>query len=499
MKDQPQQPGELTNRAVVGFVWTFASSGGQVVLRLVVLMVLARLLTPRDFGLVATAAIVVGFLQTVATLGIGAALVQRAELEPAHLSASQVVLTASGLLFAGLVCLFAPELAVLFRVTELIPLVRALSISLVITGVAHVSESLLARELKFRRLAVIQLGSYFLGYGVVGISAAIGGLGVWALVAAQLSQVGLASVAFIVSKPPPVRLSVDFQAAIDLLRFGGWLTVAKVANSAALQGDNFVVSRWLGTRAIGLYNRAYQVMAMPANVLAQAMDRVLFPAMSSVQESSDKLANAFRRVLSIAALVTLPFSALMIVLAPEIVIVLLGDQWDGVVVPLQLLSLGTLFRLGYKIGAVALMAQGKVRVFALTQFVYAGSVITGAAIGSLFGLRGVALGVSGALAIQYLLVLVICLRALDIPWKPIALLHLRAIGFTAVVAGLCFGCAFFSRSWQLPALAVVGVLVGVVFVIALALVLVAPRMLGDDGRWWVETYLHPVLGKLRGA
>jgi O-antigen/teichoic acid export membrane protein len=485
-----REPSELTRRAVTGFAWSLASSGGQIVVRVGVFVVLARLLAPAEFGLVASAAIAIGVLQTLAVLGVGSALVQRSEISALHVRTGHTLLTLFGLAFTAATFALAPFFAGFMRTPGLAPLLRLLSFDLLLVGVAHASESLLAREMRFRRLALIQFGSYAAGYGAVGITGARLGYGAYALVAAHLSTTLLSSAATLLSRPVPLRPSLDARAARDLLGFGTGLTVAKIANGVALQGDNFVVGRWLGVEAVGFYNRAYQLMAMPANVLAQAIDKVLFPAMSSVQDDGERMRTAFGRVLGATLLAALPASALMVVLAPEIVAVFLGEKWRAVVVPFQILAAGTFFRVGYKVGSVAILARGRANLFAATQITYACLIAAGAAIGSRFGLGGVAAAVAVALVVQYALVTALSARLLGIdPW-PVAAMHARGLIAAALAAGIAWGGAFAARAHGLPDWSVIAAVCLAVAGVAAVVARAAPGALGRDAAFWMESLVR---------
>src|SRR6185437_7222982 len=148
--------------------------------------------------------------------------------------------------------------------------------------------------------------------------------------------------------PPPRRLALQSQAFKDLAYFGGGFTVARLANYAAVYGDNVVTGRFLGPAALGYYGRAYSLMSAPAYAFGTVLDAVLFPAMAKVQDDPPRLAAAYRRGVALIALVVLPTSAALILLAPEVIRVALGPHWTAAVAPFQILGIGMLFRTSYK-------------------------------------------------------------------------------------------------------------------------------------------------------
>src|SRR5207302_292544 len=142
----------------------------------------------------------------------------------------------------------------------------------------------------------------------------------------------------------------------ELVRFGGGMMLAKLANYAAGQGDSAVVVRSLGAEALGLYGRAIQLMVMPAMYIGDVLDRVLFPGMARFQDDPKQLGLAYGRAVALIALVSLPVSAGLLVLAPEIVRVLLGPKWTGITAPLQIFAAAMLFRTSYKISDATVRA-----------------------------------------------------------------------------------------------------------------------------------------------
>ncbi|NUN24154.1 MAG: oligosaccharide flippase family protein, partial [Candidatus Jettenia caeni] len=268
---------------------------------MLVLAILARLLTPKDFGIVSAAMVVVRLSEVFAQIGIGPAIVQRQDLKTVHLRTGFTISCLSGLSLTGLISSLAPQISVFFHMEELIPVIRGVSLVFLFQGISLVAESLLQRELQFRWLAIIQSLSYAVGYGIVGISLAFLGFGVWSLVIAYLSQMAFKSIFLLKVKPHPKRLALERRAIAELMYFGGGFTLARIGNAIAGQGDYLVVGRWLGANALGLYSRAYQLMTIPAMLFAKILDTVLFPAMAQIQTQPERLRVAYRRGVALIA------------------------------------------------------------------------------------------------------------------------------------------------------------------------------------------------------
>jgi PST family polysaccharide transporter len=319
-----------------------------------------------------------------------------------------------------------------------------------IKGTAVVAESLLQRDLQFRWLSNRDVLSYALGYGVVGVGLAFAGTGVWALVAANLAQGVINTGLLLIHRPPPFSLGVDRPALRELVTYGGGFTAARVANFLALQGDSLVVGRWLGPAALGLYGRAHQLVAMPAGLFGDVLDKVLFPAMARVQDDPVRLAAAYRRGISLIALVMLPASAVLFILAPEVVLVVLGPKWSAVTMPLRVFAVGLLFRTSYKMSDSIARATGAVYRRAWRQAIYALLVFAGALIGQRWGITGVAGGVLLAVTINFLLMAQLSLRLGGGTAREWVGAHVPALKLATLTGLVAWGAVTALRHAELP-------------------------------------------------
>lgn len=478
----------LLHSTLVGYLWTSSGRGARVVLQLLVVGALARLLSPADFGVVASAMVVVGFADIFSTLGITQAIVQAESIETRHLRVGFTVSMIFGFLLAAMIWLLGPIVVDFFRIPGLLPVLRALTLLFPIESVSSVSLALLQRELRFRRWTGINIVSYIAGYGIVGMIMAWLGFGTWALVGAVLTQTALNSALMFISQPHSILPLFDARVLQQLAYFGGGITVARVFNYLALKGDSLVVGRSLGAEALGLYDRAYNLMATPVAVYSQSLDRVLFPSMAKIQDETQRLRKAYSRSVALVSLIALPSSGLLCILAPEIIVLWLGSKWGGVVAPFQVLVIGMIFRMGYKISSSLGQALGAIYELAKLQILYAVLVIGGSWIGQHYGIVGVAFGVAGALAVFFALMTRLSLSLLGMTWQDVLVAPLPAMRLAFVVSGEALIIALAFR--HMHALPVVTLVVcGAVVAVTLALLLrVAPEfLLGRDGLWMLKT------------
>jgi O-antigen/teichoic acid export membrane protein len=483
----------LTHSTLRGLVWTFVGSGAQAALQLLVLLILARLLTPRDFGVVAAAMVVVGFSSIFSQLGVGPALVQRPVLETRHVRTAFSLALAFGLGLAGVIWLMAPALARFFRMDALGSVVRALSFVFVLQSGSLVAEALLQRDLRFRRLANIEVVAFVLGFGVVGVALAIGGFGVWALVGAQLGQTFAKTTILLAIQPHSKRPLMDRGAFSDLMAFGSGFTLARIGNYLAGQGDCLVVGRWLGAEALGLYGRSYQLMMLPATLLGQVLDRVLFPAMARIQHHPERLASAYTRGVALIALVVLPCSVSAFILAPELISCLLGPQWHEITIPFQIFALGMLFRTSYKMSDSISRATGAVYRRAWRQGVYALLVIGGAYLGQQWGIAGVAGGVLAAIAVNFLLMAQLSLDLAEMHWRSFWAAHVPALALSAIVGPAVWAFATLLRACtNSPGLVLAATVTSATLVTCSLLWHMPATLLGPSGLWIVQKLAFPL-------
>jgi PST family polysaccharide transporter len=251
-----------------------------------------------------------------------------------------------------------------------------------------------------------------------------------------------------------------------------------------------VVGRWLGAEALGLYGRAYQLISLPPATIGKAMAQVMFPVLSRVQNDRPRLAAAYRRCTAVLALVTIPAAAAVIVLAPELIIVMLGRDWLGVIVPLQILAPGIFFRLIFQLSDSLGIAAGTVYAVAWRQGAQAAAVLVGALIGQYWGLAGVAGGVLAAQVLTYALVTQLCLRLTSLSLRAWAAAHGRGLVLGAVTGmGLWLLAATLRSLGAAPALTLG---TGVLVCAAVAIAVIRLRLIGPDGLW----LLHSLAGRL---
>lgn len=453
-------------------------------------MVLARLLTPLEFGIVGAAVVVITFLGIFGKLGVAQALVQMPNLTRDHLVAGFHLSIVLGFLAGLVIYLGADSIEKLFQIEGLAEPITIMALLLPLTGLQQVSEARIQRDLKFRMLAIEQVVSYGVGYGVVAIALALMGYGVWALVGGILAQAVIRVTIMITMRPPIIGITKNRAAYQDLIRFGGGHALAEIGRGGAYQIDNLIVGRFLGAEALGLYGRAFQVVTMPTKLLGVGLLKVMFPIMSRVQSEPDRLARAFLRSMGMVALLGLPFSMLLALLAPEIVHVLLGSQWIAVIIPFQILAACIVFRVGHKLCEALVRACGAVYRLAWTQWLYMGMVFVGAYLGQFIGLEGVAAGVAVAVTLNFMVVFMLVSSLSGLSLRALGMVIIRHLVVALAVVGVAAIGLVLLRSAELHEIIRLAVASGSVLLLYGMIWLLRPAVFAEEGE-----LLRSLLGK----
>jgi O-antigen/teichoic acid export membrane protein len=475
--------GGLTNRALGGMVWTFSGTGVQAVVQLAVLMALGRLLTPAEFGIMGAATVVIAFSQIVSQVGVGPALVQRKDLNTTHIRAAFTISGGLGFVLGAAVWFTAPLLADFYRIPAVEPVFRGVALLFPIDGLNTVGESLLVRELRFRLYVALDVASYVVGYALVGVLLAWQGYGVWSLVAANLCQVTLRTITMYLVTRHAVRPSLNWRASRDLLSFGVGHSLAQLGLVLSQQSDNLVVGRWLGAAALGIYGRAYNLMVLPATVFGKIVNRVLFPVMAQVQDQRERLAAGYERSLAIVALISLPVSSFLWIVAPEFIPVLLGPKWTSVVLPFRLFTCGLFFRMSSKVSDACTKAAGAVYSRAVIQGLYAVTVFLGALAGQRWGIGGVAVAVSIAMGVNWLMMAALGRSVTGLSWPRFVRAQAPGVVLAGVVGLATFVPVEMARAihlGKLPVMIAGGLAAALVTYAAAAL---WSDLLGPHGNW----------------
>jgi O-antigen/teichoic acid export membrane protein len=433
---------ELKRKSVRGGLVAVAAQGVRVLLQTGTLIVLARLLSPDDFGLTGMAATLTGFLSLFRDGGLSAATVQRRDVTHEQISTLFWINLAVGFGLTVCTILLAPVVVRFYGEPRLYWIVIATGNSFLFNGLVAQHGALITREMRFATQARIDLTALAVG-SAVGVALALLGWRYWSLVAMGLvtSIVSAAGVLLAVPwVPGPPRRRVGIRS---MLRFGGLSTCSGLLVFLAWNSDNILVGRFWGAQALGLYGRAYQLATLPVEQLTSTLSGVAISGLSAIQDDAERLSRSFLRGYSLLLSATIPIALACPIFADEIIHVLLGDKWAGVVPIFRLLAPTSLvFALANPLSWLV-TATGRVgRAVGITATATP-VVIVGILLGLSHGPTGVAMGYSVAMVLIMIPITAWSKQGTGISWsdlwnvtrKPLmAGLLAGAIGFGVKVA-----------------------------------------------------------------
>ena len=316
----------LRQRTISSGLITAAAQVAQFFLNLANVMVLARLLAPQEFGLVAMVMTVMGFLRIFQDAGLSTATVQRQEITHAQVSNLFWVNVAMGGLTTVLMALSAPAIAWFFREPRLVGITLVLSITFLLASSAVQHMALLNRQMRFGVIAAIDVVSMLSGY-VIGVGMALLKYGYWALVSASVTQVAIRLVlTWSISQWRP-RLPSRDTHTWHMIRFGIDITTGALMYSLARGADNLLIGRFFGPAAVGLYSRGFILLRRPLEQFVVPITTVFVPALSRMQGQNDRYRRTFLHVFEAIALITFLFAGICLALSYPLTLAALGPKW----------------------------------------------------------------------------------------------------------------------------------------------------------------------------
>jgi PST family polysaccharide transporter len=402
-------------------------------LQLISVIILARLLGPAQYGVVAMVTAIVGIGDTVRDFGLSSAAIQAPTLTKEQRSNLFWINTAIGLTLAVLAFSCAVPIARFYDEPRLVAITRALSATFLLNGMMTQYRASLLRALRFRAVAFIDVLSPAAALAGAITLAALGA-GYWALVSQQLVQAAVALVAVVVAGRwwPRPRWHTN-ESLRPFFRFGGHLLGSQLVGYVANNVDSLTIGYRFGAAPLGTYNRAFQLLMNPLNQVRAPSTTVALPVLSRADDSAefDTIVRRGQLALSLPLAVAL---ALVVGTARPLVAALLGDQWAGVPPVLQLLAVAGLLQTLAYVGYWVYLARGLTR--ALMQYTLLTSVIKIACvvIGSTWGVIGVAWGYTFAHAIEWPMSLWWLSHITPMPLSDLVRGALRALGVCAVIA-----------------------------------------------------------------
>ncbi len=342
-KKQLADENPLEQKMARGFRWSFLGTFIQGVLQIGVTMTMARLLSPAEYGLYAMVEVVLRWANLFGQTGLLTVLVQKKSLSDEDMCGARSLALVLAVGSAGVVALGAPLIAAGFGNAEIVPLLRAASLSFFFNGLGLTSLVALRRRMEFGRLSVAEIGGYVLGNGLTAIMLARHGAGVWAVVIGSLVGQTVQNAIAIAQARLNFGLSLRRATLMPLVRQGTHVSLNSCLDVLSNTMDTFVVARVMPQAMLGLFNRASMLASLPTNFIWSALGRVTFPSYARLQDNPALFATFFQRTQSWSGVLSVAVPLSMIPAADVIVAFLLGPAWSSAVPILRLLLLAFAF------------------------------------------------------------------------------------------------------------------------------------------------------------
>jgi len=343
---------ELAKRTLRGIGWNYATFGFGKILSLVTTAILARLLTPDNFGIVAYVTVAITYLTLLKDMGLGAALVQRREDVEKTANTVFTLNLGVGVLLTLVTMLIAPLAAAYFREPLVTPMLRWLGLSILLNSLGSVHMSRLQRELQFHWKMIPQIGNIVVK-AVVSITLALLHYGAWALIFGQLAGALVSLILVWKIVPWRPRLMVDRTLTRSLFRYGIFIMGEDALSVGQDNFDYLVIGRLFSQVSMGIYTLAYQLPEMLILSLFWIIAEVLFPAFSSIQDQRDKLVQSVLSTIRYLELLITPLALGLVVAADPIIRVVFGEQWLDAIPIMQVLAVYALVQsIGFNFGDV---------------------------------------------------------------------------------------------------------------------------------------------------
>lgn len=352
----------LKEKTVTGLLWSFVDSFANFGIQFVVGIILARILSPREFGLIGMLTIFIALSQTFIDSGFSTALIRKKDCTQTDYSTVFFFNLAIGIICYFLLFIFSGSISTFFEEPLLKSLIQVLGIGLILNSFGIIQRTILTKTINFKLQTKISLIAS-LGSGIVAITMALKGFGVWSLVALTLSRYALTSIfLWIYTKWNPT-LVFCIKSFKQLFGFGSKLLLSSLIDTAYQNIYFLVIGKYFSAVELGFYTRADQFRAMPSQNITAVIQRVSYPVLSSIQDDIPRLKENYRKLIRSTMLITFVLMLGMAAIAKPMILTLIGDKWLPSVIYLQMLCFVGMFYPLHALNLNMLNVQGRSDLF----------------------------------------------------------------------------------------------------------------------------------------
>jgi PST family polysaccharide transporter len=382
---------DLKRKSVRAGMVTMVSQGVSIVINLASTIILARLLTPDDYGTIAMVLAITSFAGLFRDLGLSSAAIQKKDLTDAQQSNLFWLNVAMGAALTVLVAAAAPLVAWFYGKAELASITLALSLTFLIGSLGAQHSARLIRDMQFGRKAVATIAGSIITLGVA-VACALSGLAYWSLVWGTLAGATVTTILFFLFSPFWPGWYKKGAGIRTMLGFGANVTGFNLVNYFHRNLDNILIGRFWGAEALGIYSKAYQLLMFPISAIREPITAVAYPTMSKLKDNPDAFCAYYRKTTSVLAITSMPLTAFLFVASSPIIEIALGRQWLGVVPIFSILAIAAFIQPTASLRGMVLLSSGQSRRYLHWGIFNAICVSVGFLCGIPWGAEGVALG-----------------------------------------------------------------------------------------------------------
>ncbi|MGK0437171.1 MAG: PST family polysaccharide transporter [Paracoccaceae bacterium] len=378
-----------SNKTFAAILWNFSRVFTQTGVSFIVGIILARLLSPESFGIMAIALFFVGFSELLSSVGVGAAIIQRKNLTQRHLEAALMFSTLMAVLFFTLWWISSDYIAVFFDEPALVDIIKVLSIGMFVSTATSVHRAHVIREMNFKLLAKLDVFGFMIGYALISLTLVYLDYDVWGLVIGNLVWMCLTGLLLFYFSEVKCKPRWRSKETKELLAFGLGISLNSFIAFFVASTNTLVIGKFLGAGPLGLFSRANQISGMPLKKIAVTISSVLFSSYSSIQDQPELLKNEYHRALTAVAMISLPILVVAVISGEYVIVGLLGDKWVAAAPIFQLLCFGAMFSNILHIAGSLVQATGHVYLEAKRQMISLIILVAGSLYAIQYGLHAV--------------------------------------------------------------------------------------------------------------
>jgi len=447
------------------------NAGGKVfsqAFSIIIGIVLARLLTPEAYGLVAMVLVFTGLAALLADVGLGSALVQKQELLSVHFNSVYWCNLALGVTLAITLFTFSTQISGFYDQVEIKPIVQILSLGFVIGAASLVHRQVLVKTMSFKYLA---LADFFgmAGSGSIAIILALNGFGFWSLVCQQIANKVI--IYIIVSWASGWKPKFEFSKAAleELFGFSLYVFLTRLLQYAAMRVDKLITGKYLGASSVGLIDKAQSMMLFPLQNISHTISGVMFPALSSLNGDLPRVRNVYLKCIEAVAFLTFPMMAGMFVVSEAFILGVLGEHWSDLVPIFQVFCLAGVINSVATITGAVYLSQGESKLQFRVNLITRPLVIVCVIVGFAWGITGVVWGIVVAAWISGIYTMMTAWALINLSWRVVVKVLLPIIGLTFAMSSVVYLAGHLASSYGFIVALIVQILTGAIVYLILSL------------------------------